>query len=316
MSITSTAVPAAAGAAVSHSRRTFGYLMVASVLFLIWWGGQVKSNQAGLSVPDWPKGYGTWWPPLVGNVFWEWLHRVIAAAVGVLAILMGFWTARVEPRAWVRRLAWGLLAAIVVQGLLGGLNVTTLLFLPITFAHSTLAQLILCMAATLAYAGSIEGTSVPGTPVHRADVKRVGRAARIALVGVFIQLLLGVTVRHREAGMAVPFFPVSANGEWVPEFVNPLVVIHMAHRAFALVVLVVIVRAALIAARAWRVVTGQAMLMCGLVVAQIFMGGVIVWSGKSAVPTSFHVVVGASLLALCWLLVLRSHRMGRGAATP
>ena len=68
MSIVSTAVPVSAGAAVSHLRRRFGYLLVASTLFLIWWGGQVKSNQAGLSVPDWPKGYGTWWPPLVANV--------------------------------------------------------------------------------------------------------------------------------------------------------------------------------------------------------------------------------------------------------
>ncbi len=313
MSVISTAAPVTTGAAVSRSRKVFGFTLVASTLFLIWWGGQVKSNEAGLSVPDWPKSYDMWWPPLVGNVYWEHLHRVIAAAVGLLTVIVAVWTQLTESRPWVRRLAWGCLLAVCVQGVLGGLNVLTLLFLPVTFAHSTLAQVFLCLVTTLAYAGSREGAEGQRGAHALATAgfdaaRRCRAAAQWAAGAVFVQLILGVLVRHSEAGLAVPFFPVDGEGRWVPEFVNQLVLIHLLHRAFAVVVAVLVLRAVWRAARQWHHVLGQALLMVGLVVTQVFLGAVIVWSGKSAVPTSFHVVTGASLLAGCWLLVLRCRR--------
>ena len=263
MSSVTTAVPVTTGAAVSLSRRWAGYLLVAATLFLIWWGGQVKSHEAGLSVPDWPLSYGTVNPPLVGNVFWEHLHRVIAAGVGLITVILAVWTARTERRRWVVRLGWWCVAAVVVQGLLGGANVLTLLFVPVTFTHSTLAQTFLCLVAWWAYAGSAEGLygpgATPGRPVTVAAATRAFRAARWAVAAVFVQLLLGVLVRHTESGLAVPFFPVSSRGEWLPEFVNASVVIHMLHRGFAVVAAALVLRAAWVAVRELHHLAGHAL---------------------------------------------------------
>lgn len=318
MSSITTAVPVTTGAAVSLSRRWAGYLLVAATLFLIWWGGQVKSHEAGLSVPDWPLSYGTWFPPLVGNVYWEHLHRVIAASVGFVTILIAVWTARTESRLWVVKLAWVCLAAVCVQGLLGGANVHTLLFLPVTFAHSTLAQIVLCMMAWWSYSVSRECLDGPArvVPDLGAAAGRSRRAALVALIAVFVQLLLGVTVRHTESGLAVPFFPVSPAGHWVPEFVDGSVVIHMLHRGFALVVTVAVLRAAWIAVRELAHVGGHALLLTGMLGVQVMLGAGVIWTGKAPTLTSFHVVTGAALLMLTWLLVLRCRRAEQWAADP
>ena len=61
-------------------------------------------------------------------------------------------------------------------------------------------------------------------------------AGVVALVAVFVQLVLGAWMRHTEAGLAVPFFPLSAGGDLLPEFVDARVMVHMAHRGFAVVV--------------------------------------------------------------------------------
>src|SRR5580700_11004773 len=86
-------------------------------------GALVTSNDAGLSVPDWPLSYGSFLPPMVGGIFWEHGHRMIATFVGILTIVLAVWLWRSEPRPWVRRLGLGALGLIVAQGVLGGLTV-------------------------------------------------------------------------------------------------------------------------------------------------------------------------------------------------
>src|SRR5690349_24163706 len=57
-------------------------------LFLVVAGGLVTSNDAGLSVPDWPLSYGRLMPPMEGNIFYEHGHRMVATTVGLLTIGM------------------------------------------------------------------------------------------------------------------------------------------------------------------------------------------------------------------------------------
>ena len=40
-------------------------------------GALVTSNDAGLSIPDWPLAYGSLVPPLVGGIRYEYGHRVV-----------------------------------------------------------------------------------------------------------------------------------------------------------------------------------------------------------------------------------------------
>ena len=65
-------------------------------------GALVTSNDAGLSVPDWPLSYGSLLPPMVGGIFYEHGHRMIATLVGILSIVLAVWLWRVESRRWVR----------------------------------------------------------------------------------------------------------------------------------------------------------------------------------------------------------------------
>lgn len=122
------------------------YTIVLAVctLFLVVAGASVTSNDAGLSVPDWPLSYGRLMPPMTGGIFYEHGHRMIAAFVGTLSVILAIWLWRVEQRAWVRWLGVAAVGAVVAQGILGG--ITVLFFLPpaVSSAHATLAQLFFC----------------------------------------------------------------------------------------------------------------------------------------------------------------------------
>ena len=106
-------------------------------LLLIVLGAMVTSNDAGLSVPDWPTSFGSLYkiPPMVGGVKYEHGHRMFAEFVGLLIIVMAVWTQRVESRKWMKALGWIALGAVVGQGVLGGL--TVLFGLPWSFRPPT-----------------------------------------------------------------------------------------------------------------------------------------------------------------------------------
>ena len=129
---------------------------VAATLVLIFIGGLVTSTGSGLSVPDWPLSYGMLMPPMVGGVFYEHGHRMAATLVGFLTLVLAIWTARVEPRPGVRRLAWAALAAVIAQGILGGITVLYLLPTPVSVTHACLAQLFFCATIALATVTSRE----------------------------------------------------------------------------------------------------------------------------------------------------------------
>ena len=108
-------------------------------------GALVTGNDAGLSVPDWPLSYGKLMPPMVGGIFYEHGHRMVAATVGLLTVVLAFWLWRAEPRRWVRRLGWVALATVVAQGVLGGITVLFYLPVAVSVAHACLAQIFFCL---------------------------------------------------------------------------------------------------------------------------------------------------------------------------
>ena len=299
----------------SSARHRFSLLLVAATLVLIFVGGLVTSTGSGLSVPDWPLSYGMVMPPMVGGVFYEHGHRMVASTVGFLTLVLAVWTARTERRAGVRRLAWAALAAVIAQGVLGGLTVIYLLPTPISVAHACLAQTFFCITIALAYATSREwaGEPVPA----REDTLGVRGAAALATGVLFAQLLLGAIMRHIGAGLAVPDFP-RMFGRWTPPLEaldRPAVVVHLAHRLGALVVLLVLGRFAVRARREGeRRVARPAAAAFALALVQIALGAATVWTGKAILPTTAHVATGAAILGLCWFATLRARRLLRARA--
>src|SRR5215467_14310860 len=114
----------------------------------------VTSTNSGLSVPDWPTSYGysMYSFPLsrmVGGIFYEHGHRLIASTVGFLTIGLALLLWKIEPRRWVRRLGFIALGVVILQGVLGGLTVIFLLPDAISISHAGLAQLFFCIVISL-----------------------------------------------------------------------------------------------------------------------------------------------------------------------
>src|SRR5687768_12920198 len=110
----------------------FAVFVAACTVLLLAAGGMVTSTDSGLAVPDWPNTYGQFMFSLpmegmVGGIFSAQRQRMVASVVGMLTIAVAVWTWQVDPRRWVLWLSAGALAAVILQGLLGGLTVVFLL---------------------------------------------------------------------------------------------------------------------------------------------------------------------------------------------
>jgi cytochrome c oxidase assembly protein subunit 15 len=289
----------------------FAVLVAVSTVLLIAAGGMVTSTDSGLAVPDWPNTYGRFmfsfpFEKMVGGILYEHGHRLIASTVGFLTIILAVWTWRVDGRRSVRRLALAALAAVIVQGLLGGVTVLLLLPATVSIGHAGLAQLFFCMTVALALVTSRSWRERPAVP----DDARLRRLALATTLAVYIQILLGATVRHTEAGMAIPDFPLSY-GRLIPPFWSAAIALHFAHRVGAIVVTAAVLLTVIHVRRAHRS-TGQiaapALLMLFLVAAQVTLGAYVVLSGLQPIVNTAHVVNGALVLAASLDLTLRSFR--------
>lgn len=286
--------------------RRFTKFVAASTLFLIFAGAMVTSTGSGLAVPDWPTTYGEnmFTFPLskwVGGIFFEHGHRLIASTVGFLTIIQAVWLQRREPKRFVRLLGWLSLAAVIVQGILGGLTVIFLLPLAISVSHAGLAEIFFCLNVAIAFFTSRWYNDLRSYEKGDAPVRMATTLTGI----VYAQILAGALMRHLGAGLAIPDFPRSF-GRWIPDFATKEIVAAYTHRIGGFVV------AAMVIAMAIRLLHYEsnhplrflAHLLLIVVAAQILLGGYVIWSGKQPYITSLHVVTGAFTLALSLILTL------------
>jgi cytochrome c oxidase assembly protein subunit 15 len=252
---------------------------------------------------------------MVGGIFYEHTHRLIASTVGLLIIVLALWLRRAEPRAWVRRLGYLALAAVIVQGLLGGLTVLLLLPDAISISHAGLAQLVFCLTVTIALVTSRGWTAVD---LQSPDDRGLRRVAVATTAAVYVQILVGATMRHTDAGLAIPDFPL-AFGRLVPPHWDARIAVHFTHRVGAVLV------AAFVAATAGRILArhggrgrlrAPALLLLTLVAVQITLGALTVLSGRQPLINSLHVITGGLVLVTSLVLTLRAHRVRFGAPRP
>ena len=304
----------------------FAKFLVACTVLLILAGSLVTSHDAGLSVPDWPTSYG-WnmftFPPSmwVANILYEHGHRLIASTVGFLTIIMAVWLWVADPRRWLRWFGVAALGSVIAQGLLGGL--TVLFFLPATvsIAHAGLAEIFFCMAVAIAIftsPGWIAGYEINVGADPRVGPVPGGRTgpplrylATAATVLIYAQILVGATMRHTGAGLAIPDFPWMF-GHAVPDHWSSAIAIHFTHRVGALTVTLAILT---VFAYVWshhrerRELMRPATLIVALVAVQVTLGALTVLSRRDPWINSFHVVCGAMVLTTSLVLTLRSWRV-------
>ncbi len=291
----------------------YAKLVSAATVLLIVAGGLVTSTGSGLAVPDWPTSYG--WnmftfpmKHMVGGIFYEHGHRLIASGVGFLTIILAVWIWRAEPRRWMRNLGFAALGAVCLQGLLGG--ITVLWFLPtaVSTAHAGLAQIFFCLTIAISLFTSREWTSPRAEPV---DDRMLRFVATTTTALIYLQVIVGATMRHSDAGLAIPDFPLVFGGWFPPEW-TPQIAIHYAHRAGALIVTLAI--AATVGHVSYHhshrreLCRPAAMLAC-LVLTQVTLGAYVIWSEKNVAINTAHVVFGALTLATSLVLTLRSQRV-------
>ena len=295
----------------------FAQFVALSTFTLILAGGMVTSTGSGLAVPDWPNSYGYFMfsfplSSMVGGIFYEHGHRLIASTVGLLTIVLAVWLWRCDPRAWVRRLGVIALVAVIVQGTLGGLTVLYFLPAPVSIAHAGTAEIFFCLTVGLALftsPGWIHGFSpaAAGPAEPNGDLERL---TRLTIALVFAQILIGATMRHTGAGLAIPDFPL-AFGRLVPPTWDFAIGIHFAHRVGAAAVLTVIT---LTLRRAWGhrrrrpELTRPAILLMVLVSIQVTLGAFTIWTAKAPIVNTAHVGTGALVLVTSLYLALRTHR--------
>ncbi|HUF47288.1 MAG TPA: COX15/CtaA family protein [Vicinamibacterales bacterium] len=291
----------------------YARVLAAATLLLIAAGGLVTSTESGLAVPDWPTTYGQnmFTFPLdgmVGGILYEHGHRLIASGVGLLTIGLVIWLGYVERRRWVRRLGWIALAAVIVQGTLGGITVLFFLPPPVSIGHAGLAQIFFCLTVAIALVTSAGWRRPDVEPVDDPVLSR--RMVTLTAV-VFAQILIGATMRHTGAGLAIPDFPLAFGALW-PSSWTPDIAIHYAHRVGAAIVTVLVIANVIYLRRTWpnrRELARPAWLLVALLVVQVSLGALVIWTGKQFVINTLHVATGAAVLATSLVITLRTFRV-------
>jgi heme A synthase len=218
--------------------RLFIPLAFTTVFFtigLIVFGAIVRVTDSGLGCGNaWPSCNGTFFPPLDNVTAWiEWLHRLIAAAIGALGLGM----LAIAITAYRRERREVLIATAVAAGLfmvqsaLGALVVV--LDLPPTLVTLHLGTAMLLLAALLL--AGLFATYRPRTRYARDNFTALG--VMTALLSLVI-ILTGALVRGSGATLACTTWPL-CNGQVVPLSYGggiSLEQIHMLHR-FAVLVL-------------------------------------------------------------------------------
>jgi len=293
-------------------------LVAAATFMLIFIGGLVTSTGSGLSVPDWPNTFGQFmfsYPAakMVGGVFYEHGHRMIATIVGMLMTALAIWLWFKESRIWVKWLGLAGLLAVILQGVLGGITVLYHLPTIVSVLHGCLAQGFFVITVALAMFTSKDWLSSTRRIEDTGHRPRLTTLAFLTTGVVYLQLILGALMRHTGAGLAIPDFPL-AFGRLIPEFTTPAITIHFMHRVGAVTVTLFVLS---VAFRIFKHYYTEEKLMrpltllLGALTLQFFLAAFTIWSKKAVIPTTAHVATGALILAISSFLSLRAYQLTR-----
>ncbi len=291
------------------SHRIAGVLCLAT-LGLLAAGALVTGTGSSLAVPDWPLAYGQVFPPMVGGILYEHGHRLVAATVGFLTLVLAGWLFWVDERSWVKWLGLVAVALVVFQGTLGGITVLYLLPKAISISHAMVAHLFFLVTVALFQITSPRWRG-PREAVPEEAPRRLKLLAGAAVGTMLLELLLGATMRHHGAGLAIPDFPL-AYGRIIPPIAAFPVLIHFLHRLGALLVVAVVAVTLWEAFRRHRrekLLFRPAAAMGVLLLVQVGLGATAIWSQLAVPVTTLHLVNGALLTGVSGMLMLRAYRM-------
>jgi cytochrome c oxidase assembly protein subunit 15 len=278
----------------------FAVFVVCWTVLLFFAGALVTSKDAALSVPDWPKSFGTWFPSLrmlAGGAFFEHSHRIIAGCLGIFTLVLAILVWMKEKRLWLRWFSAIAVGGVVAQAVLGGEVVRQLLHYWLPVAHASFAQIV--FAAVLSIAVFTSKWWVTEQPqLEDSGAPSIHFLTILNAAAIYLQVILGAGFRHKE----IPVWP---------------------HLAGALVVLGVVMWTAIVLRKRFgqsRELSKARMLLHAIFGTQFLLGFGAYWSRISTADapqpmpvmvllTVIHTVIGAILFAFSVLIVLLCYRL-------
>jgi heme a synthase len=318
----------------------FAVLTAVATFLLIGLGGLVTSHEAGMSVPDWPTSYGynmfalpiKFW---TGGAFFEHTHRLLASAVGFLTTILAVWLWLKDSRQWMKWLGVAAFFGVVAQGILGGLRVTMKMD-SLGIFHGAVAQTFFVLICAIALFTSRFWIELASKRNNFSVPRGLRSHVLFVTLLIFVQLLIGATMRHQHAGLAISDFPLAHGKIWPdtsPDAIasynahrieingeNPItsfqIVLQMIHRVVAFFILAGVAAAAWLATKRLGgkdSLTKLAFFWLALILTQVALGAATIWTNKAADVATAHVMVGALSLVTgaLWCLI----GFGRSART-
>ena len=241
---------------------------------------------------------------------------------------------------------------VCAQGVLGGITVKYLLPTWVSVAHAGLAEVFFCITLALWVMTSRKWGSLGATEIAQAkacgsldahsfsaaNCSGLRRLAAVAVVCIYGQILLGAWMRHTDSGLAIPDFPLAYGSVLPPTSAAALesinidrvwnldletvtlgqMWIHFAHRLGALAAaaaVVLLVRHVLTYFGRQKALVRMAVVLTLLLIMQFVMGAITIWTQTTLCVTTIHIGGGVLLLAVSWVLALRSWAIANNNGT-
>jgi len=293
----------------SRTARIF-FLLTLVTWAQIAFGALVRAKQAGLSCPDWPLCHGAVVPNLkLTGVVYEYGHRVFAtvvSAVYLLGAVVGWRDPVLRQR--FRTMLIGMGVLLFVQAVFGGLTVLLVdksdgIARPATWtvaSHLILGNAFAALALVTAL--QLREIALPEPPESLHLPRLVTPLAIVWSCALLLQMVLGGSIAGSLQGLACAEFPTCNGGIWFPTF-DGYTGIQILHRGNAyLLVLVGWTLAYLLRNRGRLGLVSNG--LGWLILAQVSLGAMNVWSQLKPHITTAHSLVAALLFSTTAVLAL------------
>ncbi|MEO8273040.1 MAG: heme o synthase [Chloroflexota bacterium] len=285
-------------------------------------GVAVRATDSGVACPHWPGCFeGQFLPGLdAGFQVWiEWIHRSVAALIGVL--ILGMAALAVIDHRDRRSILWPSIAAVLLVGYQAWLGRETVRLG--NSGESVTAHLAAAMALVGLLVYLLVRSSYPAR-LGGAGSLRFTLLAAFGAAATFALLLFGSNVTAHDAGLIFPDWPLMS-GALVPippEGRPDLAVLYGAHSLHRYVAAVVFLILAAVAWIAWRARAAQprlarlALAILALYAVQVIVGALQIWTLLAPWTQTLHVALGALTWGGTVALVTSAYYEARATVAP
>lgn len=233
--------------------------LLIGVFGLIALGGATRIMNAGLACPDWPLCFGDFIPDYHPQVYFEFIHRVVAGVVAIVTVTLQIILWRSQAPIKLKALGGFIVALLFTQVIFGGLTVLLQLHSKVVAAHLGMGTGFFALLLWM-YLSLIDKPKAGVLPRWMKGL------AGLLVASVYVQILLGGMVASHFASLVCTDFP-TCHGQWFPTF-RGIIGLHVIHRLGAYSVFTLILISALMvvicsnSARQRRIVMGMFALVC------------------------------------------------------